>query len=119
MQCLGRHYVRYVNTSYKLSGTLWEWRYKSCVVDGDRDLLACDRYIKLNPVRASIVATPDAYRWSIYKTHAFGEIDPLLTPHAIYLSLAETDHERRLRYRALVAEAVDETDVGEIRDYLQ
>ncbi len=119
MQCLGRHYVRYVNISYRRSGTLWEGRYKSCLVDGDRYLLACHRYIELNPVRAAMVATPVAYQWSSYKTHALGVLDPLLTPHASYRALADTDAERRSHYRALIAEALDKTEVGRIRDYLQ
>ena len=119
MQCLGRHYVRYVNTSYQRSGTLWEGRYKSCLVGGQRYLLACHRYIEVYPVRAAMVATPDGYRWSSYNTHALRAIDAFLTPHTAYRSLADMDDERRSRYQALVAEVLDEAEVDRIRAYLQ
>lgn len=63
MQALGRRYVRYFNYTYRRSGTLWEGRFKSCVVDADNYLLLCQRYIELNPVRAGMVVSPGAYRW--------------------------------------------------------
>lgn len=58
MQTLGRHYVRYFNDRYKRSGTLWEGRFKSCVVEAENYLLIYQRYIELNPVRAGMVAAP-------------------------------------------------------------
>lgn len=119
MQCLGRHYVSYVNRSYRRSGTLWEGRYKSCLVDGERYVLACHRYIELNPVRAAMVPTPESYRWSSYQAHALGAPDPLLTPHPVYRALADTDEARCFRYRALVAEVLDAAEVDRIRVYLQ
>jgi putative transposase len=66
MQSLGRQYVRYFNYTYKRSGTLWERRFKSCVIQSADYLLKCYRYIELNPVRASMVNYPDEYRWSSY-----------------------------------------------------
>ncbi|MEG7522289.1 MAG: transposase [Chromatiales bacterium] len=54
MQLIGRHYVRYFNHAYKRSGTLWEGRFKSCVIDAEDYLLICQRYIELNPVCASM-----------------------------------------------------------------
>ncbi len=63
LQAVGRSYVRYVNSEYGRSGTLWEGRYKSALVDSERYLLACSRYIELNPVRAGMVAAPGGYRW--------------------------------------------------------
>jgi len=119
MQCLGRHYVTYVNRSYRRSGTLWEGRYKSCLVDGPRYLLACHRYIELNPLRAAMVATPEAHRWSSYRANALGAADPLLSPHAVYRALADTDKGRRERYRALFEEVLDAAEIERIRAYLQ
>lgn len=119
MQCLGRHYVTYVNRSYRRSGTLWEGRYKSCLVDGPRYLLACHRYIELNPLRAAMVATPEAHRWSSYRANALGAADPLLSPHVVYRALADTDKGRRERYRALFEEVLDAAEIERIRAYLQ
>jgi putative transposase len=81
MQSLGRQYVRYFNYTYKRSGTLWEGRFKSCVIQSADYLLKCYRYIELNPVRASMVNYPDEYRWSSYHANALGVESALCTPH--------------------------------------
>jgi putative transposase len=70
MQDLGRKYVRYVNHSYKRTGTLWEGRYKARLVDSEIYLLTCMRYIEMNPVRAGMVDTPGSYKWSSYAAEA-------------------------------------------------
>ena len=72
MQTLGRRYVRYVNTTYRRTGTLWEGRYRAAPIDGEAYFLACCRYIELNPVRARMVRHPRDYRWSSYRAHALG-----------------------------------------------
>jgi putative transposase len=66
MKALGQRYVQYINRTYRRSGTLWEGRYRSCLVQGDEYLLGCQRYIELNPVRAGMVEHPAEYRWSSY-----------------------------------------------------
>lgn len=65
-----------------------------------RYVLACMRYIELNPVRAGLVRHPALYRWSSYRANALGEADPLLTPHALYCALGRDGEERRAAYRA-------------------
>jgi putative transposase len=72
MQTLGRYYVRYFNNTYRRTGTLWEGRFKSCVVDEENYLLVCQRYIELNPVRAGMVSAPEGYRWSSYRANGLG-----------------------------------------------
>ena len=64
VQSVGRRYVRYIYDVYNRSGTLWEGRFKSALVDSDRYLLVCSRYIEMNPVRACMVDLPQDYRWS-------------------------------------------------------
>jgi putative transposase len=119
MQCLGRHYVAYVNASYRRTGTLWEGRYKSCLVGSARYLLTCYRYVELNPIRAGMVARPEEYRWSSYRSNALAEADPLITPHAQYMALGSAQEERLAAYRGLVDEVIDEDQLVEIRSYLQ
>jgi putative transposase len=119
MQFLGRHYVPYVNATYRRTGTLWEGRYKSCLVGSGRYLLTCYRYIELNPIRAGMVECPGEYRWSSYRSNALGEADPLLSPHAQYTTLGATQEERLAAYQRLVDDAIDETQIREIRSYLQ
>ncbi len=101
MQSLGRRYVQYFNNEYGRSGTLWEGRYKSSLIDSAYYLLACYRYIEENPVRADMVEQPDDYRWSSYHANALGKEDELLTPHREYLSLSEQDDSRRNEYQNL------------------
>ncbi|WP_022962860.1 transposase [Halopseudomonas pelagia] len=104
MQALGRQYVRYFNARYHRTGTLWEGRYRSCLVDSDAYLLQCQRYIEMNPVRAAMVCSPREYRWSSYHTNAHGKASQLVTPHALYQQLGKTPEDRQLAYRALFVE---------------
>ena len=118
MQSLGRRYVRYVNSSYRRTGTLWEGRYKSSLIESDRYLLACYRYIELNPVRANIVTLPGECRWSSYNCNAGGKMDDLITPHTSYLSLGKTEAARLSAYRQLFRDAIDDDDIKTIRDHV-
>jgi putative transposase len=115
MQALGRRYVRYFNTRHRRTGTLWEGRYRSCLVDSDGYLLQCQRYIELNPVRASMVAAPGDYRWSSYRTNAFGKHSRLVSPHALYQRLGTTPSERQCAYQALFKEVLPNDLVETIR----
>ncbi len=101
------------------TGTLWEGRYKACLVDSDGYFLACSRYIELNPVRAWIAAEPAEYAWSSYRANAGGEFDPLVSPHACYLALGPDRRAREAAYRQLFDQALPASLVMEIRQYLQ
>lgn len=101
MKALGQRYVQYVNRFYRRSGTLWEGRYRSCPTQAEEYLLACQRYIELNPVRAAMVEHPADYRWSSYRTNAQGESSSLVRAHQIYQSLGLDDMERQAAYREL------------------
>jgi putative transposase len=115
MQFLGRLYVRYFNYSYTRSGTLFEGRFKSCVVQDDRYLLTCLRYIELNPVRGGMVKDPGHYRWSSYRAHAFGISARLWSPHHLYMELGHHRERRQKAWRALVNEASDIEVLAKIR----
>ena len=86
---------------YKRSGTLWEGRYRSCLAQDNLYLLACQRYIELNLVRATMVDTPDQYCWSSYRANALSEDNPLITPHALYQALGTDPVTRQQAYREL------------------
>jgi putative transposase len=119
MQALGRNYVSYINATYRRSGTLWEGRYKSCLVEADDYLLTCYRYIELNPVRAGLVGEPSAYAWSSYGFNALGDSDPLIVPHSQYLALNSIVEERLRAYRQLFSHDLDSECLKEIRTYIQ
>ena len=101
MKALGQRYVQYFNRQYRRSGTLWEGRFRSCLVQQENYLLGCHRYIELNPVRAGMVTHPAEYRWSSYRFNAQGEDNALLHPHLHYLQLGATPDLRQQAYREL------------------
>ena len=119
MQSLGRRYVQYANRFYRRTGSLWEGRYKSSVVQAESYLLACSRYIELNPVNAGMVVDPGQYRWSSYRANGLGQTDVRLIPHALYLALGKDSQERCLAYRALFRPALDAEAAGDIRQALR
>ncbi len=102
MQALGRSYVRYFNRVQQRSGTLWEGRYKSTLIESDRYLLACMAYIDLNPVRAGLVARAQDYPWSSHMHYLGLRNDKLVTPHALYWELGNTPFAREAAYAELV-----------------
>lgn len=89
MQFVGRHYVPYVNKKYGFSGSLWEGRFKSSLIESERYLLACMRYIELNPVRAKMVYAPEDYVYSSYHANALSEPNILITPHDEFTKLSD------------------------------
>ena len=115
MQGLGQRYVRYVNLEHRRTGTLWEGRYKACLVEPEQFLLLCSRYIELNPVRAAIVKNPADYRWSSYRQNAFGGPTMAISPHREYLQLGATLAERQSVYRELFRQPLDTVLLYNIR----
>ena len=87
MKGLGQRYVQYINRTYRRSGTLWEGRFRSCLMAEEDYVLACYRYIEMNPVRAGMVEHPADYRWSSYRVNAQRERSTLIKPHSLYKAL--------------------------------
>jgi putative transposase len=102
MQAVGRAYVRYFNLRHHRSGTLWEGRYRSNLIESERYLLACMVYIDLNPVRAGMVGQAADYPWSSHR-HCIGQVNaPWLKPHALFWGLGNTPFAREAAYAELV-----------------
>jgi len=115
MISLGRRYVQYINTTYRRTGTLWDSRYKSSLIQAETYLLTCMRYIELNPVRAAMVDDPAHYRWTSYRTNALGQASDLLVPHPIFLGLDHNDGARQEAYRALFRPHLEQAAIDDIR----
>jgi putative transposase len=115
MKHLGQRYVQYVNRTYRRSGTLWEGRFRSCLIGEEDYFLGCQRYIELNPVRADMVKHPGEYRWSSYGHNAQGFADALLRPHPLYNHLGRSIQKRQKAYRELFRYELDPGLVDEIR----
>lgn len=116
LQDLGRTYVRILNTVHGRTGTLWEGRFKSSLVDSENYLLTCHRYIELNPVRAGIVGHPADYPWSSYPHYALGRSNELISEHPAYLGLGNDSDERRSAFRCLFHEELGPTILSTIRN---
>ena len=115
MKHLGQRYVQYINRTYRRTGTLWEGRFRSCLTQSEDYVLACYRYIELNPVRAGMVMKPQDYRWSSYHANGLGRANALLSTHEEYRRLGRSEGDRREAYRAPFRAHVDEALVEEIR----
>lgn len=116
IQMLGRYYVQFYNYTYNRTGTLWEGRYKSTLIDSEAYLLTCMRYIELNPVRAGMVKHPSEYPWSSYRCNALGEIDNLVVPHIEFMRLGQSVSDRHASYRQLFKAHISEYSMNEIRE---
>lgn len=120
MQSLGRKYVRYINDTYQRTGTLWEGRYKSALVESEQYLLTCSRYIELNPVSAGMVDVPGEYKWSSYRFNALGQsANNLITPHELYQRLGKNDALRQSAYKGLFENHIDSNALENIRESTQ
>jgi len=115
MQVLNRRYSRYFNRAHGRTGTLYEGRFRSCLIETERYFLAVMRYIELNPVRAGMVALPGDYPWSSHRANASGIPGGLLTPHPIYLGLAAALEGRKWAYQRLFETAIPDDDIQIIR----
>jgi putative transposase len=102
MQAVGRRYVRYFNDRQRRTGTLWEGRYKSTLIQAERYLLAWMAYIDLNPVRAGLVPDPKDYPWSSHGHYVGLRTDRLITPHPLVWQLGNTPFAREAAYAEMV-----------------
>jgi putative transposase len=114
MQSVANRYVRYFNAKNQRTGTIWEGRYKSCLVDSDNYFLALHKYIELNPVKAGMKKKAADYRWSSYRYNALGEADNLITEHEVYTGLGKTHKQRNTRYRQLFRTRMSKAQEQEI-----
>ena len=118
MQSLGGRYVRHVNVTHGRSGTLWGGRYRASIVESERYLMTCYRYIEMNPVRANMVRQAADYRWSSHGHNAMGRVNELIVEHTLYQALGVSFEERRSAYRELFTERMDDTLLSKIRSAL-
>ena len=115
MKGVAQRYAQYFNYRHATSGSPWDGRYKSCLVQTEGYLLTCQRYIELNPVRAGMVRFPGNYKWSSYRCHAEGRHDAVVTPHSVYDRLGLDASERRQAYMRLFNETLTPMQIEQIR----
>jgi len=116
MKRVAQRFVQYANRTYDRTGSLFEGRFRSALIEAAPYLLACQRYIELNPVRASMVPAPGDYPWSSYAANALGRADPVVTQHALYRKLARAKADRYSAYRQLFDEALSTEMLQSLRE---
>ncbi|MGE0347664.1 transposase [Hydrogenophaga sp.] len=116
MQAVGRRYVRYFNDLHHRTGTLWEGRYRSTLIQSERYLLACMAYMDLNPVRAGMVNDPKLHRWSSYHHYSGQSPDRRIASHPMYWNLGNTPFAREAAYTEMVRAGVPLEQLGAITD---
>jgi len=119
MHAVGCRYVYHFNRRYTRTGGLFDGRYRSILVDSERYWFTCLRYVELNPVRAGIVDTPDKYRWSSYRAHAFGTSDPLVAPHGLYVGLGPTPNARQHAWRDACGACLPDSELEYVRETIR
>jgi putative transposase len=115
LQDIGRRYVRVINTIHDRTGTLWEGRFKSSLVDTECYLMTCHRYIEMNPVRAGLASRPSEYAWSSHMYYACGRSNDLITEHALYSGLGTNAEERQAAFRSIFEDELDASTLERIR----
>ena len=116
MQAIGRRYVRYFNASQQRTGTLWEGRYRSTVLQAQNYLLACMVYLDLNPVRAGVAESAALYPWSSHGHYIGRKVEKLITPHALFWALGNTPFAREEAYAQQVREGLSGAHINVLTD---
>lgn len=111
MQRVGRYYVPWYNAKYQRSGSLFQGRFKTSLIDAQRYFMVCSRYIEANPVRSKLVADPRDYPWSSFAHHAGLKPDPVIIDHALYWALGNTPFQREAAYLELSGPALSEAEM--------
>lgn len=117
MQSLGRRYAQYFNQQHHRSGTIWEGRYRSSLIDPDY-FLRCQRYIELNPVRAGFESNPQDSTWTSFASHIGGNAEPWLVDHQHFWKLGNTPFERQMTWAGFVKEGAPHWEDREITEAL-
>ena len=119
MQAVGRKYTRQFNLRHGRSGTLWEGRYRSTVLQPERYLIPCMVSMDTMPVREGLVSEAQAYEWSSHQHHIGRQVDRRLVAHPVYWQLGNTPFAREAAYAHQVAEGVSAADLQALNQATQ
>jgi putative transposase len=118
MQSIGRRYAQLFNQTHGSSGTVWEGRFKSCLIDPDAYFLLVQKYIEQNPVRAGLVQKPEEWTWSSYRHHVGSETIPWIADHPSYWAIANTPFERQMAWKTFVLEQLSLHEIEKVSKHL-
>jgi putative transposase len=118
MQSIGRRYAQLFNQAHGSSGTVWEGRFKSCLIDPEAYFLLVQKYIEQNPVRAGLVHKPEEWAWSSYRHHVGSETTPWIADHSSFWAIANTPFERQMAWQKTVLELLSSNDIEKVSKHL-
>jgi putative transposase len=112
MLSLNLSYSLYYRRRHRYAGHVWQGRYKSLLIERDDYLLACGRYVELNPIRASLASRPEEYLWTSYRAYAAGANLPYVAvgEHPLYATFGSSPHEQQERYRQFILDGLRQPD---------
>ena len=115
MKHINGRQTAYVNKMEGRSGTLWNGRYKASPIQREEYMLACIRYVEINPVRAGMVTSIGDYRWSSFHDRAAQSEDSMLDQDLCYRALGDDDDSRFSAYSNFIEQDVNPEEVAVIR----
>ncbi|MEI7739904.1 MAG: transposase [Betaproteobacteria bacterium] len=119
MQAVGRMYVTWFNKKYDRSGTLWQGRFRSTVIDAGHWLLPSLMYLDWAPVRAGLVQEAPEHPWGSYRHYSGQARDPLIhAPEGIW-ELGNTPFARESQYAEMVQNGPSVSQVVQIAQALE
>lgn len=119
MRLLNQRYVGAFNRRHGRTGTLWESRFRSCLVQTEGYLLTLYRYIDLNPVRAAIVDSAEQYPWSSARANLGLVTDICVSPHPLYVALGADAAERAIGYGDWLRTGIPDEELAAIRAHVR
>lgn len=118
MQSIGRRYAQLYNQTHGKTGTVWEGRYKSCLLEPESYFLLCQKFIEQNPSRLGLVHRSEDWVWSSYRHHIGEEIIPWISDHPLYWALGNTPFERQLSWKKVVSDSLGSIEAKKVSDHL-
>ena len=118
MQSVGRRYAQIFNQTHHRTGTVWEGRFKSALIEPEPYLLLCQKYIEQNPVRAGLVSDSEKWHWSSCRHHIGAGTIPWISDHPLYWALGNTPFERQLAWQKTMKEPINDHDLLKVSDHL-
>lgn len=118
MQSVGRRYAQLFNQNHQRTGTIWEGRFKSCLMEPESFFLVIQKFIETNPVRVGLVQKPEDWPWSSYSHHIGAETVSWLSDHSLYWALGNTPFERQSEWQRLVLDSFNKEQIETVSSHL-
>jgi putative transposase len=118
MQSVGRRYAQLFNQNHQRTGTIWEGRFKSCLLEPESFFLLTQKFIESNPVRSGLVQKSEDWPWSSYRHHIGSETISWVSDHSLYWALGNTPFERQSAWQRFVIDSFNKEQIETVSSHL-